>query len=351
MSAAPTPAGSRLLAAVVLSACIGVVGGGLGAWGVYTHFGPVERVVTQTKVGNGGVSVGDIAAAVQPSLVTISTQVVTPAQVAAGAPTGLAEGVAVSADGLVLTSAKAVRGASRLRVATADGRAYDATIAGTDTADGIVVLRAAGASGMTPLRIASQQPRVGDLALVAYHPVPGALTTRSGVVAAVGISASDGQSQLADLVAVDATPAPDAEGAPLVDGTGTVTGIVTIVPAAPGIYAASGRDAATLLASLQRGSAALSPTFGVTSVLIDAPGAAALGVPQGALVTGVSPTGPAAGVLSAGDVVVSVNGTAVSSVGSLQPSSFGLLAGDTATLQVTGTGGLSRTVVITVAQA
>src|SRR6202035_2345422 len=79
--------GSRLLAAVVLSACVGVIGGGLGAWGVYTHFGPVQRVVTETKTGGGAISVGDIAATVQPSLVTISTTPVTPAQLATGQAT------------------------------------------------------------------------------------------------------------------------------------------------------------------------------------------------------------------------------------------------------------------------
>jgi hypothetical protein len=79
---------------VILSATVGVIGGGLGAWGVYSHFGPVERVITQTKTG-GGVSVGDIATAVLPSLVTISTQAVTPGALAAGTANGLTEGFAV----------------------------------------------------------------------------------------------------------------------------------------------------------------------------------------------------------------------------------------------------------------
>ncbi len=41
----------RLIAAVVLSAVIGLVGGGLAAWGIYARFGPVERVTQQTIVG------------------------------------------------------------------------------------------------------------------------------------------------------------------------------------------------------------------------------------------------------------------------------------------------------------
>lgn len=341
--------GSRLLAAVVLSACIGVIGGGLGAWGVYTHFGPVQRVITETKTGGGTISVGDIATAVQPSLVTISTQVVTAPQLASGAGTGLAEGFAVSSDGLIVTSARAVRGASRLRVATADGKGYDAVIAASDVGDGIVVLRAAGATGMTPLKIATQSPRIGDLAVAAYHPALGTLTTRSGVVAAVGVNASDGSVTLADLIAVDSSSAPDAEGAPLVDGTGSVIGVVTDVPGAPGVLAASGHDAATLVAAAQRGSPASAATFGVTSAPVDPASAAALGIPPGALIRSVSATGPAAGLLSPGDMVVAVNGTAVTSAGGFQPGDFGLLVGDRATLQVTGPTGASRTVTFAVA--
>jgi putative serine protease PepD len=343
--------GSRLLAAVVLSACVGVIGGGLGAWGVYTHFGPVQRVVTETKTGGGAISVGDIAAAVQPSLVTVSTAAVTSAQLASGQATGLAEGFAVSTDGLIVTSSQAVRGASRLRVATADGKSYGAVIAASDVPDGIVVLRAAGASGMTPLKIATQDPKIGDLAVVAYHPAVGTLTARSGVVAAVGMNASDGQVDLSDLIAVDSSAAPDAEGAPLVDASGAVIGVVTAVPGASGVLAASGHDAANLVTGVQRGSPVSAASFGVTSVLIDASAAAVLGLPPGALIRTVTAAGPAAGLLVPGDVVVAVNGSSVTSANGFQPGDFGLLIGDRATFQVSGASGTSRTVTITVASS
>ena len=341
--------GTRLLAAVVLSACVGVIGGGLAAWGVYSHFGPVERVVTETKTGGGAVSVGDIATAVQPSLVTISTQQVTPDGLAAGSVAGLVEGFAVSSDGLIVTSAHAVRGATRLRVATADGKGYDATIAGSDVADGVVVLRAAGATGLVPLHFAAQDPRIGDLAVAVFVPALGPLTTRSGVVAALGVNADDGAADLGDLLTVDATSAPQADGAPLVDGSGAVTGVVTDVAAMPGLIAASGRDAATLVSAVQRGSSTTSAaSFGVTSVIVDAPVAAAAGIPEGALIQAVSPTGPAAGLLQPGDVVTAVNGSSVLSAGGFQPGDFGLLVGDRAALQVTGTGGIARSVTLTV---
>lgn len=343
--------GTRLLAAVVLSACVGVIGGGLGAWGVYSHFGPVERVVTQTKTGGGAVSVGDIASAVLPSLITISTQATTAVGLATAPESGLTQGFAVSSDGLIVTSAHAVRGATRLRVATADGKAYDASIAASDIADGVVVLRAAGASGLTAMHFAAQDPRIGDLAVAVFRPALGTLTTRSGVVAAVGVNANDGAVQLGDLLSVDATAAAQADGAPVVDGTGAVTGVVTIVSSASGVVAASGRDAATLVSGVQRGSAAATGSFGVTSVLIDPSVAAATGVPQGALVQSVSPTGSAAGLLLPGDVVTSVNGATVASAGGFQPGDFGLLIGDKATLQVTAPGGAISTVTVIVASS
>ena len=341
--------GTRLLAAVVLSACVGVIGGGLGAWGVYSHFGPVERVITETKTGGGAISVGDIANAVLPSVVTISTQPVTALGLVTGPDTGLTEGFAVSADGLIVTSAHAVRGATRLRVAGPDGKGYDATIAGSDIADGIVVLRAAGASGLTPLHFATQDPRIGDLAVAVFRPALSTLTTRSGIVSAVGLNASDGNAQLGDLLSVDATAAPQADGAPLVDGTGAVTGVVTTVSSLTGVVAASGKDAAALVSAVQRGSTTSAGSFGVTSVLVNASVAAAAALPQGALIQSVSPTGPASGLLQPGDVVTSVNGTSVLSAGGFQPGDFGVLIGDKATLQVVTAGGVPRTVTLTVA--
>jgi len=168
-------------------------------------------------------------------------------------------------------------------------------------------------------------------------------------VPAIGLNASDGTAELGDLLSVDATTAPQADGAPLVDGTGAVTGVVTTVSSATGVIAASGRDAATLVSGVQRGSTASTGSFGVTSALIDASVSAAASLPQGALIQSVSPTGAAAGLLQPGDVVTAVDGTSVVSAGGFQPGDFGLLVGDKAALQVTGAGGTSRTVTVTVA--
>ena len=343
-----TRAGTRLLAAVVLSACVGVAAGGLSAWAVYQHFGPTQRVVTQTKTGGGSISVGDIAASVQPSLVTIGTGSVTAPGLAAGQTGGIAQGFAVSSDGLIVTAAQEVRGATRLRVATGDGHAYAATIAATDVADGIVVLRAVGASGLQPLRFAASAPRIGDVAVVVSSTLRGSLQTRSGVIAATGGVVSDGTVAIADVVDVDATTDPAAGGAPLVDSSGNVSGVVFVASGQPGVTASLGRDAAALVSALGTG-ATSTPTFGVTSQVIGPAAAAATGLAQGALVESTDATGPAAGLLAAGDVVTDVNGTSVSLATPFEPSAFDLSAGQTATLTVVGSDGSTRTVTLTVA--
>jgi S1-C subfamily serine protease len=102
------------------------------------------------------------------------------------------------------------------------------------------------------------------------------------------------------------------------------------------------------VSGVQRGSPAPTGSFGVTSLLVDASVAAATGVPQGALITSVSATGPALGLLAVGDVVTAVNGATVLSAGAFQPGDFGLLVGDRAVLTVTGADGTKRSVDLTV---
>lgn len=335
--------GTRLLAAVVLSACVGLVGGGLGAWGVYTHFGPSQRVITQVNTGGGTVSAGDIAAAVQPSLMTISTQPTAANSLATGNTAGLAQGFAVSPGGLVLTAAQAVRGATRLRVAGPDGHGYDATIAATDLPDGLVLLRAAGATSLQPLRFAAQAPHIGDVAIVVSDAALSSLNARNGAVAALGLTASDGTSSVNDLLSIDATPAVGSLGAPVVDASGAVIGVVTEVASVPGVICASGRDGAALVAAAPGGTPAAHATFGVTTALVGAATAAATGLPEGALVQSVDAAGPAAGLLAVGDVVTAVDGTPVTA-SPMQPSTFDLQAGQKASLSVTGADGGSRTV-------
>ncbi|MFZ2033743.1 MAG: trypsin-like peptidase domain-containing protein, partial [Candidatus Dormiibacterota bacterium] len=285
----------RLIAAVVLSAVIGLVGGGLAAWGIYARYGPVERVTQQTIVGgNGGtggaLTAGSIAQTKSVSVVEVITEPVTASSLLNG-PTGIVDGFVVSANGLVVSSIHAIQGAGTLLIATADGHRYPATIVRADPTHGVVLLQAVGAQGLTPLIFASVPPRVGDLAIAVAHIPFAAVTLATGTVSSTGdtILLSGAAAPLLDVLTVDAVPDPRRDGGPLLDGNGNVIGVLVAAGgAAPGVVALSMTAAANLVVAATGGSGTTpAPVLGVQSQVIDPATAAAAGLPVGALVLSV----------------------------------------------------------------
>lgn len=343
----------------VLSACVGLIGGSLAAWAIYARFGPVERVVTQLAPAPGGGSGGassitQMAQQAANSVVEIATRPLDTQSLLSGGG-GLVDGFAVSADGLVVTSVHAIHGATALRIATPDGHAYDATVVAADAAHGLVLLRAAGGPRLTPLTFAGQAAAPGDSAIaVARLPFAG-VALSSGTVSSTGrqVTLNDGEPPLKNVLTVDATADPGHDGAPLLSGAGQVIGVVVdAASAGSGVTALSGTAAAALVRQATSGPATAGPTFGVTDyVLLDAPTAAAAGLPPGALVRGIDASGPAATAgVRTGDVVTAVNGTAVDATHPLDAIALGL----TPTQQVTFTvysAGATRTVTVVVGPA
>lgn len=321
-----------LLAAVVLSACVGLVGGSLAAWAIYARFGPVERVVTQLapqQGGNGaGPSAAQLAQVAAASVVQVATRSIDAQTLLAGGA-GLVNGFAVSSDGLIVTSIHAIRGATTLRVATPDGHAYDATVVLSDPAHGIALLRATGASQLTPLSFTGQPAVPGDAAIVVAREPFSGVTLSAGTVSSTGrqVTLGDGEPQLKSVLTVDATADPRADGAPLVSGVGQVSGIVVDAgSSAPGVVALSASAAATLVRQAQSGGPVAMPSFGVSDyVLIDAATAAAAGLPPGALLRALEPSGPmAAAGVHPGDVITAISGAAVDTTHPLDAAALGL---------------------------
>jgi putative serine protease PepD len=344
----------RLIAAVVLSAVIGLVGGGLAAWGIYARFGPVERVIQQTVVGtgnSGGLTAGAVAQAKSPSIVEVLTRPVTAASLLNG-PTGIVDGFVVSANGLVLSSIHAIQGAATLRIATADGHSYPATIVRADPTHGVVLLQAVGAQSLTPLTFATVTPRVGDLAIAVAHAPFSPLTLNTGTISSVSISLTltDGEPVLHDALTVDATPDARQDGAPLLSGNGDVIGVVVDAGgAAPGLVALSMSAASGLVAGATgSGGSAPGPNLGADSEVIDPATAAAAGLPVGALILSVTPGGPAAQAgLVAGDVVTAVGSTSLDATHPFDPSVLGLAPDQQVSLTV-ARGATTRTLELVV---
>lgn len=343
---------TQLLAATVLSACIGTVGGSAAAWAVYLRLGPSERVVAQPVAPGGQAdpsAAGGAAADRSASVVSIATRAITPERLLSG-DTGMSNGFVAGADGLIVTSAAAVSGATRLRVALGDGEAHDAVVAGTDPVHGLVALRAVGAHDLTPLPFARRAARPGDAVLLLSRPPLRPLGIIPGTVVSTGETLATG---------VDADPTANGamrlslaapgggEGAPLIDERGDVIGVATAPPAPAGgpseLAGLSGQAAAALVDRLEGRAVPSRATLGLDSALLDPATAGAAGLRSGALIRSVTPDGPAAAAgLARGDIVTDVNGLPVDSDHPLDPVTAHLDPGQRITLSVLGPAGDSR---------
>ena len=355
---APDRSRLQLLAAVVLSACLGLIGGAAAAWGIYQRLGPAQRVVQVGGPGGGSgtaPAVGSLVADVAPAVVEVVTRPVSASDLLAPAQ-GFASGFVVSGDGLVVTSAHAVQGATRLRIALNDGRVADAVIAGRDVVHGVVVLRAVGVSGLPTLSFGSSPPRPGDTAIAVGAPPFGAPSVSAGIVSATGrtlsLTLAGTAVPVLDALSTDAVADPADDGAPLLDGAGHVIGVVVVDPANPaaGLQALSGRAASALVDEITRGSSS-EGVLGLETAYLDPATAAVAGLPAGDVVEAVTPGGPAAaaGVVP-GDVVTAVDGTPIDATHHLDPALAGTAVGQTVSLTVVHAG-KSGTVALTAVAA
>jgi putative serine protease PepD len=184
-----------------------------------------------------------VAAAVQPSIVTISVQTAT--------SSGEGSGVIIRSDGTILTNEHVIEaaagGAGTLTVTLSGGRTAQASIIGQDASADIAVIRAAGISGLTPAAIGSAAAlRAGDTVLAVGSPLGQAGTVTSGIVSALNrtISVSSGSgpyggqaaSKITGMIQTDTAINPGNSGGALVNDSGQVVGITTAIATTGGGY-------------------------------------------------------------------------------------------------------------------
>ncbi|MCU0493573.1 MAG: trypsin-like peptidase domain-containing protein [Chloroflexaceae bacterium] len=149
---------------------------------------------------------------------------------------GLGSGVIYSSDGLVLTNAHVVAGASSVQVTLPDGRKLAAGVVGAEPENDLAVLRLA-ASNLPVAQLSAAPLRVGQLVVAIGNPYGLDFTVTAGVVSALGRSLPVSQTQkLEQLIQTDTPINPGNSGGPLVDVQGRVVGITTaILPFAQGL--------------------------------------------------------------------------------------------------------------------
>jgi len=251
----------------------------------------------------------------------------------AGAPSdrverSLGSGVIVGKDGMIVTNYHVIENATQIRVALSDKREFDADIILKDERADLAVLRLRGVKDdLATLDFAdSDKVQVGDLVLAVGDPFGVGQTVTSGIVSALARS-QVGRSDFQSFIQTDAAINPGNSGGALVDMAGRLVGINTAIVSRSGGsigigFAIPSAMVEVVVNSAKAGSnRVLRPWLGASLQSVTAEIAESLSMerPSGALVTQVSKGGPAAkGGLQTGDVILDVDGTAIS-----DPDEFG----------------------------
>ncbi len=256
---------------------------------------------------------------------------------------GGGSGVAVTADGFMLTSAHVMAASGGgARGAFADGREVEVRLVGSDPLSDLAVLRADGAD-FVPAELGDAEGlRVGQLVVAIGNPHGFGGSVTAGVVSALGRSlpARSGAHVrfVEDVIQTDAALNPGNSGGALADSRGRVVGINTAV-AGVGLGLAIPINAATrtIVAALMSEGRYRRASVGVAVGTRPLPPriAARLGRADGIEVIDVVGGSPAhEGGLRSEDLVVAVDGAPVARVDDLQRLMTGDLVGRPVTLSV-----------------
>jgi len=291
-----------------------------------------------------------VAAAVRPSVVAIDVKT-------AGGE-GAGSGVILDKQGHILTNNHVVGAAvdGGLVVTLADGRMYQATVAGTDPATDLAVITLTDPpNDLKPATLGnSADVVVGDPVVAVGNPLGLSSTVTTGIVSALDrpVTTTDapqspgqqGTSVTTNAIQVDAAINPGNSGGPLFDATGRVVGITSSIASMPN---ASGSSSGSIglgfaipsnLAKQVGGQLIKSGVaeHAYLGVYMSNGTAKADGATRaGAVVERLDPGTPAADAgVKAGDVIVAIDGNPVSGAESLTGYVRQYASGDKVTLTI-----------------
>ncbi len=225
----------------------------------------------------------------------------------------LGSGVVVDESGFVLTNEHVIRDADSIHVALLDGRLSEAELVGTDPDTDLALLRI-GLDNLPSIPLGrSDTLRIGDVVLAIGNPFGIGQTVTQGIVSATG--RSPGLSIFENFVQTDASINPGNSGGALVDTHGRLIGINTAMfsrnDGSEGIgFAIPVNLARGVMDQLLEHGRVIRGWLGVNALDITPAMVRDLGLPdpQGILLTGVFPQGPASRAgLRAGDIITRLN--------------------------------------------
>jgi serine protease Do len=258
-----------------------------------------------------------------------------------GVPTrALGSGFIVKSDGVILTNAHVVDGATEVKVKLTDRREFPAKVVGVDKKTDVAVLKI-DAQGLPVVKVGDPTHlRVGEWVLAIGSPFGFENSATAGIVSARGRSLP-GEGYV-PFIQTDVAVNPGNSGGPLFDSSGEVIGINSQIYSQSGGYmglsfaipidvAMNVEQQLVAHGRVTRGKLGVT-VQDVTQQLAESFG---LSRPSGALVSSVEKGSPAAKAgLEPGDVVLSLNGNEVASSSDLPPRVADLKPGSSAKLEV-----------------
>ena len=147
---------------------------------------------------------------------------------------GQGSGFITRSDGVILTNAHVVEGASEVDVTLPDGRSFSGKVLGFDPVTDVAVVKVA-ATGLPVAPLGdSAKVRPGEWAIAIGNPLGLDNTVTAGIISAVQRTNAVGEGQRVPYQQTDAAVNPGNSGGPLINDRGQVIGINTAIRQAPG---------------------------------------------------------------------------------------------------------------------
>ncbi|MCS3604660.1 MULTISPECIES: serine endoprotease DegP [Buttiauxella] len=253
----------------------------------------------------------------------------------------LGSGVIIdAAKGYVVTNNHVVDNATKIQVSLSDGRKFDAKVVGKDPRSDIALLQLQDPKNLTAIKMAdSDALRVGDYTVAIGNPYGLGETVTSGIVSALGRSGLNIENY-ENFIQTDAAINRGNSGGALVNLNGELIGINTAILAPDGGnigigFAIPSNMVKNLTAQMVEFGQVKRGELGIMGTELNSELAKAMKVDaqRGAFVSQVMPNSSAAKAgVKAGDVVVSMNGKAISSFAALRAEVGSMPVGSKLTL-------------------
>jgi serine protease Do len=258
----------------------------------------------------------------------------------------LGSGVIVSDKGYILTNNHVVKGADEIKVVLYDKREFKGKIVGTDSKTDLAVVKIDARDLPTVKMGSSSALKTGDIVLAIGNPFGLNQTITMGIVSAVGRS-HIGLADFEDFIQTDAAINPGNSGGALVNSNGELVGINTAIFSTSGGYMGIGfaipSDMATsVMDSIIKHGKVIRGWLGVSIQDLSPDLAKSFNIKEetGALVSGVMDNSPASKAgLKRGDLIIELDGKAVSDSTSLRNMVSALAPGTKIELKVIRNGG------------